>query len=1116
MKKYFSCKNKILYIIVILNISFAASFLFFNQTNNLLDESNQNLSITLSQEDFTTEWFKESHEAQLIVNSDFDNNIGWFSDYGGDISDVETNIVGGGANFKVIGEIYTSTLISGTINSSTSQDWYNSTNPEIPVYPTQGHGSDEAGVYASHLWAEQAGTTVNAYQKTSIQWEKIITTPRNMSDYTITSASLSVLINATAKAYVGCGSGDVWHWEGVEVAGDGGMTNFVEGDYIKYYVRLASLEKDVNYKITQYQTSTLGQDGAQVADSYDYLNDTIFVADNMEDLIFFLNQVLENGDFQNFLIIIGMEFNCEDNCSTDLDEFNEVYIKACNLTISYVKKINQLTSMAWKYPTERINTKGGNIDITKSTLFFDYEIDKLWPVSLSPNSEFRILINDQEYSENIKLSEADLSLKQAKIGGFDLTSITPENYDINLTIQVFLADEFNLVENYTITIDNVSLRVSYDLFFPAQQEITFLILLISALVASALLLVYFVYYRRVLRFPKPVRKVRKYSKSLRKEKTPNVSIKTRKNLFDKKYNKIARRTSTTTPVSSSSKTKEVKANLKSKVNNLKSTKALILLIILFMGLIFMPIIISTIPNDSNYSQNSLKLSQGSSPETYTRKSVTKQWIDNTNFNTIENWTSLLEGDLTDIQAEVNNGSANYIINGDIGSQTFIENGTNSGWIQIPDQDGLPLPDTYGMDETGWYTSHYWPDNAPQSLRVQWQKNFTMNLNMSDYVITSASLNCWVNGTAQATSMDNGGIDRPGDTLVNNPTNTLQIATGDFARFFLILSDLDKNREFVATQYQTDNLGKDNPVPITQLNDTLIGPVNEETLMFYLEQALQYDHQNFAITLGTYIWCEDSGHPGDSDNWQMLLIKNFNMAITYQKKINQFSSLAWNNYGDRIEDNNHTIEVKNAELFFDYKINQTWVSSLSPNSRFKIFINDVEYNETIRLTELETMFKEARVDGFDVTNLIPNDEEINVSIQVYIADEFILDKDIMVSIDNVILWISYDEIIPSEPDFSFQTFFILASIGAVALATYIILYQRIFKYPVQVRKVRKFRKALHNRKQPSIQISTRESSFADIYKEEMRKTSKYLKGTPRDGLMVGDKLLGQIQDKTIEK
>ncbi|NVM18807.1 MAG: hypothetical protein HWN80_13915 [Candidatus Lokiarchaeota archaeon] len=1117
MKNYLSRKNKILSLIVILNVSIVISLFFFNQNNSLLDESNQALNINLSQEDFTEEWFKESLETQLIINSEFDNNIGWISEFDGDMSDVDTNIVGGGANYKVIGETYSSTLISGTLNSTTSQDWYNTTNPEIPVYPTQGHGSDESGVYASHLWAEQAGTTVNAYQKTSIQWEKVITTPLNMSDYTITSASLSVLVNATAKAYVGCGTGDVWHWEGVEVEGDdvaGVGYEFTEGDYIKYYVRLANLDKNVNYKITDYQTTTLGQDGAQVNGSYDFLNDTIFVADNMNDLIFYLNQVLENGDYQNFIIILGMEFNCEDNCSTDLDEFPEVYIKACNLTISYVKNINQLTSMSWKYPTARINTKGGIIDITQSKLFFEYRIDKTWPVSLSPNSEFRILINDQEYSENIKLSEAETNPKQAKEGGFDLTSITPENYDINLTIQIFIADEFNLGENYTITIDNVSLHVSYDLFFLAQRDITFLILLISALIASALLFVYLIYYRRVLRFPKQVRKVRKFGKTLRKENPPNVSITTRKDLFDKKYSKIAKRTSTKTKSTSTVKIKEVKGNLKDKVEKLKSTKALFFIIFLLMGLIFIPLIVIYIPNDSNYSPDLLTLSQEGSTDTYTRRSVTRQWIDNTNFDIAENWTFMLDGDLSDIQAEINNGTANYIINGDIGSQTFIENGISSGWTQITDPEGLPPPDTYGMDERGWYASHFWPDNDPQSLRVQWQKNFTMNLNMSDYVITSASLNCWINGTAQASPVNGGGIDRPGDTLDGG--TTVQIATGDFARFFLIISDANKNREFVATQYQTDDLGRDDPVPITQLNDTLIGPVNEETLIFYLEQALQYDHQNFAITLGTYIWCEDSGHPGDSDNWQLLLIKNFNMSITYQKKINQFSSLAWNNFGDKIEENNYTIEVKDAKLFFDYKINQTWVNSLSPNSRFKIFINDVEFNETIRLSELETWLKEAREDGFSVTNLIPNDKGINVSIQVYIADKFILDRDIMISIDNVVLWISYDVIIPSEPNFIFLIFFIIAAIGAAALTTYIILYQTILKYPVQVRKVRKYRKTLGNINQPSVQISTRESSFAKIYQDEMGKTSKFLKGTPRDGKLIQEKLLGQDQGKMIEK
>ncbi|MFX0074401.1 MAG: hypothetical protein ACFE96_03090 [Candidatus Hermodarchaeota archaeon] len=1103
MKKNVSRWKKILYIIIILNISIVSLSFFFNLNRYILDKPNQEFRISLSQHDVSSEWFKESHQTQLILNSEFDSETGWISEYSGDVSDVDTEIANGGGNYKVIGETYTTTLISGTINSTTSQNWYNSTNPEIPVYPTQGHGIDGSGVFASHLWAEHGGTTVNAYQKTSIQWEKVISTPLNMSDYTITSASLSVIVNATAKAYVGCGGGDVWHWEGVEVEGDADIVNFDTGDYVRFFVRLANIRKNVNYTVTEYQPSTLGEDGAQIIDSYDYLNDTIFIADNMDDLIFYLNQALSNSDYQNFIIILGMEFNCEDNCSTDLDEFPEVYIKACNLTISYIKNINRGTSVSWKYPTERIDNKGGIIDITRSVLYFDYKIDKLWPVGLSSNSEFRILINDQEYRENINLREADTDLQPAKEGGYDFTSITPENYDINLTIQIYLGDEFTLAENYTITIDNVYLRVSYDLFFPAQRDITFLILLIIALVVSALMIVYFFYYRRVLRFPKQVRKTRKYRKSLKKENAPNVTITTRKELFNKKYSKTTSSTSKKTKVSSPSKIKVTNGKLKNKVDQLKSVKALIFLLFLIFGLNLISIIVANVPEETNYSQVLLKLSQESPTTTYTRRSETHQWIDNTNFDTSENWTSILEGDLLDIQTEISDGSANYIINGDIGTQNFNENGTSSGWIEIPDQEGLPTPDTYGMDETGWYASHFWPDNAPQALRVQWQKNFTMDVNMSDYVITSASLNCWINGSVQASPVNGGGIDRPGDTVSGG--TTVQIATGDFARFFLIISDLEKNREFPAVKYQTDDLGRDDPVPITQLNDTLIGPVNEDTLIFYLEQALSYDHQNFAITLGTYIWCEDSGHPGDSDNWQMLIIKNFTMSITYERKINQFSSLTWENYGDKIEENNYTVEVKNAKLFFDYKINQTRLSALSPNSRFKLFINNIEYNETIRLNELDVEFEPARVNGFTVTNLIPNDDTINVSIQVYVADEFILDSDAMISIDNVILMITYDVIIPVEQDFVFLTFFIIATIGAAALATYIILYQLILKYPVPVRRVRKYGKTLTRAKNPDVKITERKTAFNRNFQEELNRSSKLLKGAPSSVKVLKPKL-----------
>jgi len=1075
---------------------FAASIIQAENVNN----TNFQIKIPLAfQDNVVDQWFKKSYETQLIENSNFDDSVGWIPEYGGngDPSDIVADISNHEANYNVVGEIHTETLISGTPNSTTSMNWYNTTNPDIPVYPTQGYGIDEHGCHASHLWAEHSGTTTNAYQKTSVQWQKVITMPHNISDYTITAASINLLINATAKSYVGCGSGDVWHWEGVEVAGDVGMTGFIEGDYIKFYVRLSNLNGDVEYNVAEYQTTTLGQDGAQIPNSYDYLNDTIFETNDMNDLIFFLNQVLKNGDYQNFYIIIGIEYNCEDNCSTDLDEFPEAYIKECNFNVTYVKKINQLTSLSWKYLAPQIDNLGGIVEIRDSKLYFDYRIDNSWPIESSPNSEIRILINDQEYSESIRLSGATSTFTSGKVDGFDITKLVPNNDPINLSIQVYLADNFDLNKSRIISIDNVILNVNFDIFFPAVRDTTFSALTIAALIAASLLGIYFIYYRRVLRFPLAVRKVKKYRKSLDKTSAPNVLIEDRQKAYQKIYQK--KTTKGRGMITSKPSTKQsLKPIDKETIPKPKVSKQMILVIFILMGLISTPIFINT-GKLSLQREIKLTLSQGGDPGLFTRESHYEEWIDNSNFDNSNNWTSTASGDLSDVEATISGGNANYLIKGSEGFQNFNENGTSSGWIEIENDDGLPKPGDFafgsdGMDSTGWYATYDWPDNQPQSLKVQWQKNFTMDVNMSDYAITSASLDVWINGSVQATDMDNGGIDRPGDTLVNNPSNVMQIATGDFARYFLIISDTNRNRDFLATQYQTDALGRDTPVPITTLNDTLIMPANEETLIFYLEQALQFDHQNFSITLGIYIWCEDSGHPGDSDNWQMLLIKNFSLSMSYEKKIDQFTSLSWDYEGNKLEADNYTIEVNDAKLFFEYKIDQDWITSQSPNAHIKIYINDIVYNETIRLSDANLIFIQAKAEGFQVGDLILTDEEIRVRIELFLADEFVLDRIITISIDNVELWISYDILIPTDYFDLFLLVFILISIGVSCLAAYIIYYQKVLKYPKQVRKVRKYRNTLNKEKAPEFQITDRNASVKMKYQSELQK-SKLIRKKP---------------------
>ncbi|MFX1496753.1 MAG: hypothetical protein ACFFBH_04430 [Promethearchaeota archaeon] len=1106
-------ENKKVFISVIIFCLFITLGLYiFSNYQNSYSKYNQNRMLLLNQGGFLGQWFSESHQEQWINNPDFNNSIGWTSEYSGDLSDVGTYISGGSASFQVIGASHTTTLISGTPNSSKSPNWHNITNPEIPVYPTHGHRIDQFGCFASHYWAENLGTTTNAYQKTSVHWEKIITTPYNMSDYIINNASLSVLVNATAKAYTGGNTEDKWSWEGVEVYGDA-YARFYEGDYIRFYVRLSNLNKDVSFKVAQYQTSTLGQDGSSINGSYDYLNDTFFEANNMNDLIFYLNQVLINGDFQNFIITLGMEFNCEDNQITDLDEFTAAYIKSCNFTISYVKRINQLTSASWKYLGEQINNKGGIVRVTDAKLYYDYKIDKLWSSNLSPNSELKILINDLEHDETIKLSSAGLTFNSAKQNGFEITRLIPPYERINISIQMVLADEFQLSENYTIGIDNVILDISYDLFFQAQLNTLFQTLLLLALITLGGLTFYYVYYRRVLRFPKAVRKLRRFRKTLNKETSPDVKVIDRNKAFKNQYKKDIKPTSNLLGIQSTPKRED---------RNLTSNKKqLIIIIFLIFGLLFSPILFGTRVTGykNEIRREGITLTQNTPPEQYQRETRIAQWIQNSQFNTEDRWISLLDGDMSDIGANISGGHANFNVIGNSGITEFSENGLSNNWTRIENEDNIVLPDViagggYGMDDRGWYAYYNWPDNQPQSVKVQWMKNFSMNVNMSDYYITSASLKAWINGTAQATSMDNGGIDRPGDSLVNNPSNELQIATGDFARFFILISDPEASRKFTAIEYQTDDLGKDGPPAITQLNDTLITPINEETLKFFLEEALHSDHQNFAITLGIYIWCEDSGHPGDQDNWQSLVIKNWSLSVSYEKKINQFSTITWKYLGDQIEAGGYEIEITQAILNFDYRINRLWPTSASPNSEMRVLVDNVDYTETLKLGRAETSFTRVSETGFDVTELIPNDKEINVSIQTYLADEFRLSEDITISIDNVILQITYDVFVPVEESYLFPLLFAIAALVASGVTIYIIYYQKVLKYPIPVRKVRKFRKTLMKEETPNKPIKARERAFEDVYQEELKKSSKFIRGTPVNGKLLRDKMLSRINNRTL--
>lgn len=64
-----------------------------------------------------------------------------------------------------------------------------------------------------------------------------------------------------------------------------------------------------------------------------------------------------------------------------------------------------------------------------------------------------------------------------------------------------------------------------------------------------------------------------------------------------------------------------------------------------------------------------------------------------------------------------------------------------------------------------------------------------------------------------------------------------------------------------------------------------------------------------------------------------------------------------------------------------------------------------------------------------------------------------------------------------------------------MATYFVLYQRIFKYPLPVRKVRKYKKTLRTTNPPKKHITSSKDAFNKLYKKELSKSAKYTKAKP---------------------
>ena len=486
---------------------------------------------------------------------------------------------------------------------------------------------------------------------------------------------------------------------------------------------------------------------------------------------------------------------------------------------------------------------------------------------------------------------------------------------------------------------------------------------------------------------------------------------------------------------------------------------------------------------------------------------TREWIDNSNFSEeIDPWYDQISGDTSDIYTGYTPDEGFFTT---AGEQRIFSNISgsplSSEWTRVHNPEFPNYPDTATINSQGCYVRHQWGELADQSPSVHWERNITMPVDMSDYIITSASIAAIVNGSA------NTNVETPGDSTGMSNTQNF---TWDYTRFYVLLSDLSKSKKYETIFYQTVDLGQDSP-PITTLSDTFMTTVLEEDLIFYLTSVLSSDYRNFTITLGIRIWCEDNRF-SDSDYWNYLYIKSCNLTFTYQKKIDQATKASWNQIGNRISGQN--VSIIDGNLRFKYKIDQAWPTELSPNSRLKIIINNNSLLETIKLGTAPLSFEEAKVGGFDVTKLLLKDINISLSIQLFLGDEFPLNQNYTISITDVSLRITYTIFVPEtkEEPWLFTGLFIIAAIAAAVISGLLIAYVKVWRFPVPIRKLRKHRKALPSEKEPDVKIISREAAFRGNFHKEVSKTSKLLKGPPLDGKIEKEKLFRKEAEKPIKK
>jgi hypothetical protein len=242
------------------------------------------------------------------------------------------------------------------------------------------------------------------------------------------------------------------------------------------------------------------------------------------------------------------------------------------------------------------------------------------------------------------------------------------------------------------------------------------------------------------------------------------------------------------------------------------------------------------------------------------------WLEDPTFDSATSpWFYLEGGDLSDVDADLNNSHANFKITGETRTFTVISGTPNSstsqGWKQFRNGDYV-LPDIAEIRSYGCFVYHHWNDLSDQAPSIHWKKNVSIPIDMSDYIITSASIEVIFNAS----------VDQDIDTPLDSVTN---FAIGDSVTFYTKISDLGYNPPvYTVARNKTKYLGQygnGNP-SILSITDKPMEPVSELDLITALNSAFgkDPDHSNFTITLGMDIYSEDNEPGSDNDHFNSLI------------------------------------------------------------------------------------------------------------------------------------------------------------------------------------------------------------------------------------------------------